>query len=591
VDAADRELLDEQFDPHKIGERSDSAAMLAWFLTNVERMDPGKDLEDDRVADAICDGAGDKGIDALTVDDDLGEITLYQGKRMQSATKKQGDNDLKQLVAAAEYFRSRETVEGLLASKPNLELRLLLNRHDIANKVADGYRVRRLVYVTNAELDLAAVSYVDAMSSRDTVLDVWHGDRLAGVADRVRRADLRPEQVPLIASAPPLLDELDGESQLSVAIVPASELVELPGLKDLTLFSRNVRLSAGSTRINRELRAAIEDPAGHAMFIAAHNGITILTLGLKIDGTTMTLDGASVVNGCQSLLALFQGKDHLTDQLKIMTKIVVLPDASSTISDQITYKANNQNAVNIRDQRSTHPIQLDLQQQVREEFGDGFKYVVKVGEASGPGRTMDNTLAAQLIMATYRERPYAAVRKVRLFDQDYHDVFGRDIDAHKLYLLQLVAEAVDIARDDLQGELRSSFASIKFTIAHLLVELLKLTPRGEEIVTDPARWLPAQTEEVLKYLTDLARDVARNVNEYVRDEAKEKAEAGEDFDPKTVFKSAAGVSPLRREVITFARRLEGRDPGYLFGLEQTPSTSSAKPAPAETTAPNGKAKD
>jgi len=106
--------------------------MLAWFITNVERMEP------ESAVDAICDGSGDKGIDALEADDDLSEITLYQSKRMTSPSKGQGDCDLKDLVAAAEYFHSTTTVEGLLASKPNPELIRLLTRNGIREKVASG---------------------------------------------------------------------------------------------------------------------------------------------------------------------------------------------------------------------------------------------------------------------------------------------------------------------------------------------------------------------------------------------------------------------------------------------------------------------
>lgn len=567
MDADDRALLDEEFAAAKIGDRTDSAAMLAWLLTHIERLEP------EEVEDAICDGAGDKGIDALTVDDDLREITLFQSKRMQSPTKTQGDLDLKQLVAAAEYFRTPETIAGLLASKPNVELRRLLLRNDIPAKIADGYRVKRLVYVTNAPLDDAAVTYINAMATREPTLEVWHGDTLAAVAQRVRRSELKAGTIQIEASGPPLMDELDGRSQLAVAIIPASALVKLEGIDDSSLFSRNVRLSVGNTRINKELAATIADPTEHSLFIASHNGITILTLGITVNGNIITLDGASVVNGCQSLLALYRGSTKLTDQLKVLTKVVVLPGARSELSDKITYRANNQNAVNIRDQRSTDPIQLDLQRQVADAFGDTFKYVVKVGEPAGAGRTLDNTLAAQLIMATYRDRPFAAVRKVRLFDQEYHDVFARDIDAHKLFLLQLVGEAADAARDDLSGELRSSFASVRFTIAHLVMELLKLTPRGQELIDSPQRWLPAQTYEVLSYLIGLARDVARNVNDYVNDVSKEKAEKKEDFDPKTVFKSSSGVTPLRREVITVARRIDSRDPGFVFALKPNPLTN------------------
>jgi hypothetical protein len=373
--------------------------------------------------------------------------------------------------------------------------------------------------------------------------------------------------VTLHASQAPLLDDLDGEARLAVALVPATELVELPGITDLTLFSRNVRLSAGNTRINKELAKTVADPAEHRLFPASHNGITILTLGLTPEGSALKLEAVSVVNGCQSLLALHRGRQALTPDLKLLVKVVELPDAGSRLSDTITYRANNQNAVNIRDQRSTDSIQLDLQRQVNAAFGSRFGYTVKIGERLDAERIMDNTLAAQLITAAYRQRPWAAVRKVRLFDQDYHDVFAADIDAYKLYLLQLLNEAVDAARDDLRGELRSAFASVRFTVVALIGDVLRLSPLGQQLLDDPARWLPLRTDEVLAFLTDRARDVALNINDYVSDAAKSAAEEERDFDAKTVFKSSSGVAPLRREITTISRRLNSRDPGYLFELD------------------------
>ncbi len=536
--------------------------MLAWFMLNVER------LEAEAVVDALCDGGGDKGIDALVVDDDLSEITLYQGKRMDSPTKTQGDNDLKNLLGAARYFTTAETVRGLLESKPNVALRSLLLRNDVEAKIAAGYKVKRLVYVTNALLDAAGASLVAAMTGQDPPLDVWHGDRLSAVAHRVQRADMRAETVTLEASSVPIEDDL-GEARLAIALVPATQLVDLPGIDDLTLFSRNVRLSAGNTRINKELAAAVSKPEEHRLFPASHNGITVLTLGLTTDGPTLSLEAVSVVNGCQSLLALYKGRAALTPDLKLLVKVIELPTADSQLSDKITYTANNQNAVNIRDQRSTDGIQLDLQRGVTEKYGSKFGYTIKVGQKSTTDRTLDNTLAAQLITAAYRQRPWAAVRKVRLFDQDYHHVFAADLDADKLYLLELINEAVNAARDDLHGELRSAFASVRFTVVALLADVLRLNPTGTQLMDDPGGWLPHQTDEVLGFLSDRARDVALNINGYVSDAATAAAEDNTDFDAKTVFKSASGVAPLRREITTLSRRLNTRDPGYLFELEPT----------------------
>ena len=554
------DALNEEFAPHLIGSRTPSAAMLTWHLLNVERLD------DELVPDFLCDGSGDKGIDAIVVDDEQSEITIYQSKRMESKTKTQGESDLQKFVGTAQYFESPETVQTLLDSKPNEQLRHLLLRNSIKEKVAQGYRVKRLVYVTNAALDSSGVGYVKTVSTQSPSLDVWDQERLAAVAERVKREGMRPETVKLHATSAPLQDDLGGMAKLAVALVPAKELLKLPGIADMTLFSRNVRLSAGNTRINRELAATVADVAEHDIFPAAHNGITILTLGLAVRGKTLTLDSVSVVNGCQSMLTLHHAEKAISDQLKVLVKIVELPSADSDLSDTITYRANNQNAVNMRDQRSTDPIQLDLQRHVADTFGGKFAYVIKTGADTVGVESLDNTLAAQLIVAVYRERPWAAVRKVRLFDEDYHDVFKADVSAHSLRLLYLMNSAVDAARDDLEGELRSSFASVRFTIAALVADVLRMSPFGLQLLSEPEGWLPKKEKEVREKLVSVAREVVSSINDYVSAAGKAAAETKTDFDAKTVFKSQQGVAPLQSQLKTQVRWMGGKDPDYLFNI-------------------------
>src|SRR5436190_21635110 len=104
-------LIAEQITPHYIGTRTQAAALLAWFLQTVWRM------EDSDVDVAICDGGGDKGIDAIVVDDELAEITILQSKYKRRASGEQGDKDLKNLVGAERYFTSKSAVDQLLRSK------------------------------------------------------------------------------------------------------------------------------------------------------------------------------------------------------------------------------------------------------------------------------------------------------------------------------------------------------------------------------------------------------------------------------------------------------------------------------------------
>ena len=113
MSADDYQLIKDEIKPYLIGNRSESAALLAWFLAAVWRIEP-EDIDD-----AICDGMGDKGIDGMLVNDDLGEVTVLQSKHKERHDGRQGDKDLRDLVGAAAYFDSAESVDGLLAANPN----------------------------------------------------------------------------------------------------------------------------------------------------------------------------------------------------------------------------------------------------------------------------------------------------------------------------------------------------------------------------------------------------------------------------------------------------------------------------------------
>lgn len=558
------DLIEEEISPFLTGSRTPSIALLAWFLHNVWRLD----LPD--VDDAVCDGSNDKGIDALVVDDDLQEITLFQSKHRRNAEQTQGDRDLEQLVGAGAYFESPEAVDALLASGPNLELRRLIRRTDVRNKVANGSHVSRVVFLTNGVADDNARGFARAAEQRPVSLELWDAPELATLAERTRRPELRPETVTMTSVAPATAVDLDGTVRIAIAVVPATELLQLPGIADRTLFARNVRLGVGATRVNRELATTVLDAAEHPLFPAYHNGMTILTRGLTTAGNELVLDGVTVVNGCQSLLALEANRAHVTEALRLLVKIVQV-DPQSGLADAITYRTNNQNSVDIRDQRSTDLIQRDLQAHVAASYGDRLAYAIRAGEPATAPETLDNATAAQLLMAVYVEEPWNAVRKVRLFDQDYHRIFHRSVTAHRLFLLHELRKLVDAARATLVPELQASFASVRFTLAYLVARVLQESHDGRMLLERPERWLPDRLSEVQAEIRVLVDDVVGSVNFYVEDRSSppddEDAEDDRElFDPKTAFKSVHGVRALEAEVLRSSRRQARRDPTFLFSV-------------------------
>lgn len=551
------ELLEHETHRHHYGNRTASVALLAWFLETAWRMDP----ED--ITDAICDGGGDKGIDALDVNEDLQEITVFQSKHRAGPTGTQGDAGLKTFVGVAPYFENEAGIDSLLASSPNEELQNLIERLGVREKLAGRQFGVRLVFVTNAPLDRSGRDYVASYGDQSPALDVWDRDRLAGVAQRTQSLAVQDVDVTLPLGSDLIYLPLDNEAKLAVALVPATELVRLPGIGDLSIFELNVRLALGKTRINKELAATIRESSEHPLFPAYHNGLTLLSRKVEASEGEIKLDGVSVVNGCQSLVALYNNRASLTPGLRVLVKIIELGESLDLV-DSITYRTNNQNPVNTRDLRSTDPIQRDLQAQVREHYGSELGYAIRSGEELTAPEVLDNTTAAQLAMAVLISEPWNAVRKVKLFDEEYHRVFGRTLDGHQLYLLHLLNKVVLSKKGDLRGDLEASFASVRFTFLYLLATLLSTFDEGKEFLVAPERWLPDKRHEVVEVLSDLADDVVVALNFYIDSREEEAAENGTLFDPKTVFKSRSGIQPLERDVRTQARRDSKKDPGYGF---------------------------
>jgi hypothetical protein len=374
---------------------------------------------------------------------------------------------------------------------------------------------------------------------------------------------MRPERVDLSVPDRPTSLELNGEVTIAVALVRASELANLPGIDDLTLFARNVRLGLGRTRVNRELDETLGDAEEHALFPAYHNGLTLLTRDIEVAEDRLSLDGVTVVNGCQSLIALRKRQADLAPEMYVLAKVVAVPDQSD-LPDRITYRSNNQNSVDIRDQRSTDPIQRSLQDETRQLYGDTLGYQIREGEAVTGTSVIDNKTAAQFLMALYLREPWNAVRKVRLFDDEYHRIFNKDVDAPRLFLIHLVSEAIAAERDELRPDLQASYAAVRLTIAYLIGQVLRQSDLGKLLLDEPERWLPRQAAEVRDALQQIAADVINSMNFYVDGRL---AELGDQFDVKTVFKSAAGVRPMEADVINATRRQARRDATYLFSIE------------------------
>lgn len=109
-DPKDFETLKNYVKPHEAKGRTESAALLIWFLRTIYRLD------DVDAEDAVCDRKHDEGIDALVVNDPRREIIIFQSKRSEKLPSTLGDVALKNFVGSLAHFKNKKSVENLILS-------------------------------------------------------------------------------------------------------------------------------------------------------------------------------------------------------------------------------------------------------------------------------------------------------------------------------------------------------------------------------------------------------------------------------------------------------------------------------------------
>lgn len=539
------------------GGRSDAAALLIWFLRHVKRLD------DTEAPDAVCDGPGDKGIDGIWVDLLGEEIVLLQAKRRGAIKKTQGDTDLQRLVGAANWFSSARQVDALLESGPNPELKGLVERNDLKAKVEAGFATR-CVFVTNGLFDASGDDYLEAHRAGPPALEGWDLDKLDPYIRYIDRPLYIEEEVELefAPGASFTLPVGDGV-EVTVGALSAKQIAALPGIDDRSLFAQNVRLDLGRTRVNKDINTTLDDSEEHPRFLTFHNGLTMLCREVvKVDENSFKVKGFSIVNGCQSAVALRKNKSKLTDELLVPVKIVKVGDYEA-LADDITYRSNNQNSINLKDLRANDSTQVVLKGQFEEMFGGEVQYVIKRGE-DGTGQTViQNDHAAQILIALYNEEPFLSHRKSALFDQQYKHVFHPRISAAHVYLGWLIWEEVQSHLDQIDNELIARYALTSYVLVYLVGLLMRESEVGEAVLEGPADYLPENEELIRPAVNRLVGDILVDFNGYVREQEDDSGY----FDYKTRFKSQSAIREITEDILRGHQRAVRRSPDVAFHLD------------------------
>ena len=397
---------------------------VAWYLRNIHLRDRIQTKDD------ITDGADDKQIDAIVIDDDKSTIFVIQGKFI--------GGDVIDAEPLREVLSSWIQFKDLVRLQEVGNTKLKRKLSEVARALEDEYEIAFELITTAllsnaASIDLATFQQQLAeFSERE---DISSSIALIDKDEIRRRYDLALEREnPSINYTLDLTDiphfplTVAGTQAVIVA-VPLSKCITIPGIKDGTLFQKNVRQSLGlNNTVNKGIKTTIYSDK-HRDFFFFHNGITAICNKLELTDHQLKLYGLSVVNGCQSLNTILSCSERVKtlEDTSLLFRFYEIPQRDR--ADRISINTNSQSAVKPRDLRSNDKRVLNLKKVFEQKYPQGY-FITKRGEIPQADRdktyVLDLSDLGKYLIAWHSQRPNISYSETKIFDKYFEQLFKRE---------------------------------------------------------------------------------------------------------------------------------------------------------------------
>lgn len=336
-----------------------SKAFAHWYLLNHIKMD-----EQD-IAEAIIDGNGDNGIDAILVEGE--SMILYQfkfpdkekniEKAIDEKTVLKMFNGYKKLVSqrrprvgSDNFYTFREIVKEKNIFDYRIEFVVFNNSFSQPAQDALESEIDEIKETTGNQIRYKVVQ-------QKNICDIY--DRL----QKKSRIDINMKYKKLDTSY-----NLGENVKSSVGFLSAYELIEACKNQMDVIFDENIRLYEGDNDVNTGIyNTAVGEDSNKFFFY--HNGIVLICDNCKnsTGNQTLVLEGASVVNGCQTINSLKKAYDDnkLKDDVYLQFRIIETTDFD--LRAKITEFLNSQTQIKDSYFLANNPFIRALQMELEEK--------------------------------------------------------------------------------------------------------------------------------------------------------------------------------------------------------------------------------
>jgi hypothetical protein len=276
-----------------------------------------------------------------------------------------------------------------------------------------------------------------------------------------------------------------------------------------------------------------------------HNGINVLCGKItKENEQEIAVQDYVVVNGAQSLTSLLSERAKITDDLKILVKLIEVK-GDTVLSQKITKNSNNQNAIKARDLKSNNNIQQRIKLEVDKASQGSVAYEIKQGENNKGKEVISNEDAGLILLASDLEQPWNCHQKYKLMDELHSDIFGRpNVTGPRVIALWKCFQSVHPALAHIENKSFANYTLTKYFLIYTVIRVIKSDPVGAHILGRIDEIV--KKDRVAKLVTGfsgLASAAANDLN------AEVASEDDEYFDYKNLLKSRKWCKSTAERII------------------------------------------
>ena len=533
---------------------NDGQRFVAWYLRNIHNLDTFE------TKDCITDGAGDKQIDAVYIDNQACTIYIIQGKFY--------GGDTVDAEPLREVLSSWIQIQNLAHLQEGANHNLQVKISEIATALEDDYEVCFELIMTSALTDSAKhdlevfqknLSDNEAISANLIVVD---NETLKFKYDEAINRSRPYINHEFNLEAGKYMELTIDETKAVIVALPLRDCIKIPGIKDGSLFRKNVRQSLGtSNKVNKGIARTIKNNAGDFFFL--HNGITAICSQMSIHEGILSVKELNVVNGCQSLSTIFSYSElaKKADNAYIMFRFYEISDTER--ADNISTSTNSQSAVKARDLRSNDKAVLAMKKAYEQFYPDGY-FVTKRGEKVdnvkyNTAHIVNLTDLGKQLIAWHSQRPNLSYGETKIFDKYFDQLFRREYSPENVQALNVLFRTLYAKWDkDNPMGLNEALLAMKayapyhqlYGISVIFCEINKMN----DSVPNPSMVLQKLNDAEL--LDTVVETAGSCLNMALETASSEAADNGKMFVPQNWIKSKTSLKDLRTAIKQYLASLK-----------------------------------